>query len=425
MKISDFDVPVTDVTDVTYSRGGGETSAGVELLDTIETFLRRFIVFPNDHCFTATALWIVHTHLLDHFDNTPRLAVLSPEPGSGKTRVQEVIELLVPDPMATFNVSAAVLYRSMASEDEHGNPRRPTILLDEADTIFGPRASKDHEDLRGFINSGYRRGAMAQRCAMYGKQVVIETFPSFAAVCIAGLDDLPDTIMTRSLVIRMQRRAPGEQVESFRRRLIEPIGRVLRGEIKTWSKTLDLSESFPDLPAGVEDRNADCWEPLVAIADAAGGDDWPQRARQAAVHFVEVGKDNSQSLNIKLLTDLKAIFDGLDTDRGGDIPPTPIHAISTADLLEKLHAMEEAPWGALRGGHPLDARGLSRRLGKYQVKPTVVRVGDKTHRGYRREDLHDVWNRYLPSVVSPPPETHVTDVTHVTDGQLDLDEGPF
>lgn len=412
MKISDFTSErVTDVTDVTHPRGGVQTSQGVSVLNNLDVFLRRFIVFPNDHCFTAAALWVVHTHLLDHFDTTPRLAVLSPEPGSGKTRVQEVIELLVPDPMATFNVSAAVLYRSM-SEDDDGNSRRPTVLLDEADTIFGPRASKEHEDLRGFINSGYRRGAMAQRCAMHGKRVVIETFPSFAAVCIAGLDDLPDTIMTRSVVIRMQRRAPGEQVESFRRRLIEPVGHELRERISTWTSTLDLSQSFPDLPVGVEDRNADCWEPLVAIADAAGGD-WSKRARQAATHFVEVGKDNSQSLNIRLLHDLKLVFDQVKEDH-----------IPTTVVLEKLHALDEAPWADLRGGQPLDARGLSRRLHKYQVKPTVVRVGDKTHRGYRREDLHDIWNRYIP-VVSTPPEECVTDVTDVTDDQLNSNELPF
>lgn len=424
MKISDFDNgSVAGVADVADNRGVGETSPGVAVLDDLDDFIRRFIVYPNDHCFTASVLWIAHTHLLDHFDTTPRLAVLSPEPGSGKTRVQEVLELVVPDPMATFNVSAAVLYRSMA-EDDDGNMRRPTVLLDEADTIFGPRASKDHEDLRGFINSGYRRGAMAQRCAMYGRKVVIETFPSFAAVCIAGLDDLPDTIMTRSVVIRMQRRAPGEQVESFRRRLIEPVGHLLREQISTWASTLNLSESFPDLPVGVEDRNADCWEPLVAIADAAGGD-WSHRARQAASHFVEVGKDNSQSLNLRLLADLRTVFNNHPKDDRLHIPLGGIEHMSTVDILAALVALDESPWSDLRGGHPLDARGLSRRLHKYQVKPAQIRIGDKNLRGYRREDLHDVWNRYLPPVVSPSPETSATSATSATNDQVVPDELPF
>jgi len=303
-------------------------------------------------------------------------------------------------------------------ERDDGSQRRPTILLDEADTIFGPRASKDHEDLRGFVNSGYRRGAMAQRCAMHGKTVVIEEFPSFAAVCIAGLDDLPDTIMTRSIVIRMQRRAPHETVEPYRRRLVEPQGHLLRDDLAQWLDSIDLDGYFPDMPAGVEDRAADCWEPLIAIADKAGGD-WPRRAREAAVHFVNAGKDNSQSLNVRLLADLRTIFDSIGDDH-----------IPTATLLEHLTAMEEAPWGDLRGGKPLDSRGLSRRLSKYQVTPKQLgRVGEKNNpRGYRREDLHEVWLRYLGEAVPSSPQVSATSATSATAAEpmLDLDDAePF
>lgn len=400
-----LDWDVADVADVADARG----EKGRHVLDRVETFYRRFVILPSEHAYVAVTLWAAHTHALDDFDTTPRLAALSPEPGSGKTRLQEVTETLVPQPMATFNVSAAVLYRSM-SEREDGTQRRPTILLDEADTIFGPRASKDHEDLRGFVNSGYRRGATAQRCAMHGKTVVIEEFPSFAAVCIAGLDDLPDTIMTRSIVIRMQRRAPHETVEPYRRRLVEPQGHLLRDDLTEWLNTVNLDGYFPEMPPGVEDRDADCWEPLIAIADKAGGD-WPQRAREAAVHFVSAGKDNSsQSLNVRLLGDLRTVFDTIGDDH-----------IPTATLLEHLTSMEESPWADLRG-KPLDSRGLSRRLAKYQVKPVQLRVDDKNLRGYRREDLHDVWLRYLgESAVPSPPQVPATSATSATDGRIEAE----
>ena len=409
MKINPDDwTDVADVADVADAQG----EEGRHVLDQVETFIRRFVILPSEHAYVAASLWVAHAHGLDAFDTTPRLAALSPEPGSGKTRFQEVIETLVPDPMATFNVSAAVLYRSMG-EREDGTTRRPVILLDEADTIFGPRASKDHEDLRGFVNSGYRRGAMAQRCSMQGKRVVIEEFPSFAAVCIAGLDDLPDTIMTRSIVVRMQRRAPHETVEPYRRRLVEPQGHQLRDELAAWIEGLDLYGVWPDMPEGVEDRNADCWEPLIAIADKAGAD-WPERARQAAVHFVSVGRDTSQSLNIRLLADLRTVFDNHTDNERLDIPPTRIEAMSTADIIAALVAMDESPWADLRG-KPLDSRGLSRRLAKYQVKPMQLRIGDKNLRGYRREDLHDVWMRYLGEPVPSPPEESATSATSATE----------
>lgn len=152
----------------------------------------------------------------------------------------------------------------------------------------------------------------------------------------------------------------------------------------------------------MEDRNADCWEPLIAVADAAGGL-WPARARHAALHFVAQAQDSGQSLNVRLLADLRTVFDDLGEDH-----------LPTAQILDKLHALEDAPWSNMRGGLPLDARGLSTRLRKYQIKPVVVRTGDKTPRGYRREDLHTVWERYLPPVSTTPqePATSATSATH-------------
>jgi len=68
------------------------------------------------HAQIAHALWIVHAHLMDKWDSTPRLAFLSPEPGSGKTRALEITELLVPGAVAAINVSPAYLLRSHRAE---------------------------------------------------------------------------------------------------------------------------------------------------------------------------------------------------------------------------------------------------------------------------------------------------------------------
>ncbi len=67
----------------------------------------------------------------------------------------------------------------------------------------------------------------------------------------------------------------------------------------------------------------------------------------------------------------------------------------TTTTLDRLNALDDAPWGNFRG-KPLDARGLSRRLNRYDVRSMTVRVGDATAKGYRRDDLADVWDRYLP-----------------------------
>ena len=114
-------------------------------LKAVYEFLGRFVVYPSEHARVAHVLWIAHTHLMAAWESTPRIAFLSPEPASGKTRSMEVSELLVPEPVAAVNVTPAYLFRKCGSED---GP--PTILFDEIDTVFGAKA-KEHEELRALL----------------------------------------------------------------------------------------------------------------------------------------------------------------------------------------------------------------------------------------------------------------------------------
>jgi hypothetical protein len=116
---------------------------GAELLADIERFLARFVAYPSEATRVAHVLWIAHTWFMEHWDSTPRIAFLSPEPGSGKSRALEVTEPLVPRPVHAVNVSAAYLFRTVNHPDG-----RPTILYDEIDTVFGAKAN-GNEDLRG------------------------------------------------------------------------------------------------------------------------------------------------------------------------------------------------------------------------------------------------------------------------------------
>src|SRR5947207_13214356 len=182
------------------------TSELINVLDQVYAFLGRFVSYPSEHARVAHALWCVHAHLMDRWESTPRLAFLSAEPASGKSRALEVTEDLVPRAVSTVNVSPAYLFRKVASED---GP--PTVLFDEIDTVFGPKA-KDNEEIRGVLNAGHRRGAMAGRCVVKGKTIETEELPAFCPVAVAGLGGIPDTLLSRSVVISMRRRAPDEQV---------------------------------------------------------------------------------------------------------------------------------------------------------------------------------------------------------------------
>jgi hypothetical protein len=364
------------------------TEDGAVLLDEVHAFLGHFVVYPSEHAHVAHTLWVGHTHRMERWDSTPRIAFLSPEPGSGKTRALEVTEPLVPRPVQSINVTAAYLFRKVS--DPEGPP---TLLYDEIDTVFGPKA-KDNEEVRGLLNAGHRRGAVAGRCVVKGKAVFTEELPAYCAVALAGLNDLPDTIMSRSVVVRMRKRAPGETVEEWRPRLVEPEAHALRDRLAAWAQTALVGETWPEMPPGIADRDADVWEALLAVADAAGGA-WPARARAAAVALVAESRTARPSLGVQLLADLRTVFGEREV-------------MSTGQILEALHAMPEAPWADLRG-RPLNPRGLATRLRPYGVSSTKVRTGDTTAQGYRREDLWDAWRRYLPPE-EPQGEGDVPDV---------------
>src|SRR5262249_388910 len=146
------------------------------------------------------------------WETTPRLAFLSPEPGSGKTRALEISELLVPNPVETVNMSPAYLFRRIGAE-----VGLPTLLMDEVDALFNGK-NQSAEGVRGRLNAGHGCGARVGRCVMHGKTITTEESPSFCAVALAGLGFLPDTLMSRSVVIRMRRRSQQEVVEPYRRR---------------------------------------------------------------------------------------------------------------------------------------------------------------------------------------------------------------
>ena len=238
-----------------------------ELLDDVHAFLRRYVVM-SEHQLVAVVLWIAHAHAVEAAEATPYLAVTSAEKRSGKSRLLEVLGLAVPRPLATANVSPAALFRVIAQE-------MPTLLIDESDAIFGGNKERG-EELRGLLNAGHRRGAEVVRMVGMGSAMRAERFPVFCAKVIAGIGTLPDTVSDRSIVIRLKRRRSGERVERFRLREVAPDGAEIRSRLASWiAPHLDgLADDRPELPAALDDRAADGWEPLLAIADRAGGD-WP------------------------------------------------------------------------------------------------------------------------------------------------------
>jgi hypothetical protein len=365
----------------------GLARQGRRMIEEVYSFLGRFISYPNEYAHIAHALWIIHAHLMEKWDSTPRLAFLSAEPASGKTRALEITELLVPNAVCAVNVSPAYLFRKV------GCGEGATILFDEIDTVFGPKA-RENEELRALLNAGHRRAGVIGRCVVRGKEIFTEEIPAYAAVALAGLGWLPDTILSRSVIVRMRKRGNDEPVEQFRRRIHASQGHEIRDQIETWASGTQVS--WPKMPDEIQDRDADVWEPLIAVADAIGGE-WPARARRAGIALVAASKNLEPSLGVQLLTDLREVFGGSDE-------------MASKAILYALNSLEESPWGTLRG-KPMDERGLANHLKEYGVRSRSIRIGGSTPKGYRRDDLYEVWNRYLPAI----PDKSATGATSATD----------
>jgi hypothetical protein len=245
-----------------------------ELLDAASSFLTSYVALPDEHCAAVLALYALHTWVLDACDATPYMVIVSAEKGSGKTRCLEALSYLVRKPWQTANTTPTALFRRM-SEDQ------PTLLLDELDAIF--RGGAGHEALRQVLNAGNRRGSTITRCDGAWKTIEYDTF---GAKVLAGIDTgfLPETVLDRSIVIRMRKRAPdADPLRRLRPRATAAEAAPLANTLRGWAlvTTEALAKLEPEIPAALSDRAADAWEPLLAIADFAAGV-WPDRARSAA-----------------------------------------------------------------------------------------------------------------------------------------------
>lgn len=363
------------------STGVTDGSDGSDTLNRVAEVLDAYVSLPSTEARDAITLWIAATHATEAFEHATRLAITSPVKRCGKTRLLDIITALSHDPLKAGNASVAAIFRLIGS-----NPK--TLVIDEADSLFGHRkVAESNEDLRRLINVGFKRGEPVIRCD--GPNNEPREFPTFAMVVIAGIGELPDTITDRAVNVLMRRRAPNEAVQMFRERHDGKQLEGVRDQLANWvtSQLATLANTFPHLP--VEDRAADTWEPLVAIADVAGGD-WPDRARRAcrvlAARAVEDDNDNG---NMRLLSDLNAM-----------LTATRDQLITTKAILNHLNEIEGSPWSERQ----LTSRGLASRLKGFGVKPmSTGRV-----RGYPRRDLFDAIARYVPVDPSEPSDPSVT-----------------
>jgi len=342
----------------------------INILDEVAEVLDRYITFPSEEARDAVVLWAAHTHYVDALPTTPRLAVLSSEPGSGKSTVLKVLRYLVPRAVAAQHITGPALLRLVKYQ-------KPTILYDEIDTVFGGAGSSTrNQDVRAMLNAGNERGTYNYR-AVGPSDVVAE--PLFAPVALAGLGILPDTLMSRSIVVRMKSRKHGQpDIMDFEMEydaeIVSPFGK----ELEDWAlSNMDKMRLIDPVVPG-KNRTRQIWKPLFKIAQIAGGE-WPDRVKRSFVEMTrEPGKE--QSLPHKLLSDLQVVF------TSGEGPRA---YVPSSTLIDELTSVSDM-W------QDLSPRSLADMLRRYGISTRTANLpSGASVRAYHHSDLESVWERYL------------------------------
>jgi hypothetical protein len=372
---------------------------GAELLNELARTFCKFIVLPK-HADDALALWIAFTYFADVASVAPILAAVSPEKRCGKTSLLGLLSRLAHRPLAASSISPAALFRAVEKWS-------PTLLIDEADAFL-----RDNEELRGILNSGHtRETAFVIRAVGVGDDFEPRRFSTWGPKAIALIGTLPDTLTDRSIVVELRRKHASERVEKLRRAGdLEPIERRCLRFANDHREAIRAAR--PGIPEELHDRAGDNWEPLLAIADAAGGD-WPVKARKAASVLSGLTPDGD-SVKVELLTDIRRLLTGRLLDCA---------SVGSGELVNLLTEDKTGRWAEFSRGKALTQRQLARLLRPFGITPGTVRLDTETAKGYSVEAFADAFARYTPTF--DPSHRHkplsmrvVTDKASVTETDL-------
>lgn len=353
------------------SKNKNKKGAKYDALTAVHLLLQKYIDM-QPHEYIGVALWIMHTHVHERFEHTPRLALTSSTPRCGKSNTIKALKLLARDPVAVSSISTAALFRTVSQGS--------TVIIDEADNaqLFTDM------DKRGIINSGFD----------YTANVVSrykETFDTRGPMAFGSIGRLPGAIMDRALHVHLYRSPKDYPVlnsnDEVARRAFQEVSELIYEWLDDGNVKLDPKPETP-----LRSRPADKWRVLLAIADSFGAE-WGERARQAAIVFDSSEID--EAIQTVLLLDCETVFNLRHVDR-----------IRSEELVSGVLDLDTRyPWTAYRGPkddenitpRKLKQGDMARLLGMFNIRPKKIRFGtgpNQSFMGYERQQFEKHWNAY-------------------------------
>jgi hypothetical protein len=369
--------PQQDPREATATAPEGKFNILTVVHHMVETYVS---MRPDER--VAVALWILHTHVFDRFMVTPRLAMTSPVRGCGKTTLLDIIKVMARRAHKCDGISAAVFYHRV-------DRNRSTMLIDEVDnlplSIDGP--------MRAAFNAGHRRGGTIERMLKGAPRA----YQVFTPMAIAAIGALPLPLSHRSITIRLTRYAGDEPLRRFDPDDTADLDYCYQ-QLTLWAQTVKLCTD-PEMPAGLRNRPADNWRPLIAIADSFGKA-WGETAREAALAFSRGYRD--EDIGVVLLRDIRDLFETHGVDR-----------FASAALVTALCELDSAPWAEWRGirddqsPRRLSRGELAKMLAPFGIRPKSVwpvrrhDTGKSSTKGYTRDQFEHAWAAYCSEAGTP------------------------
>lgn len=365
-------------------------NAAPTIADRVRDFITTYVSLPDESYADMLALYVLHTHtfIMQKDDETkvvtlgsgsprttPYIYITSQGPGSGKTRLMELMLEICHSSQLFSGMTGPTMFRMIEAI-------RPTLFLDEVDTIY---SGSKNEELRGVLNGGYKHNGKIPRVDA-SSELGFRDYSTFCPKVLAGIDNgnVPTTVLDRAITIRLTKAAPGT-VQPFYSEDVEELAEELIAEIGTWyaanaDKLADRSRR-PAPIDGLSDRQNDIARPLLTIADTLDG--WHTRARVA----------------------LTACF------RGQGTPLTPqaeaLNRVRNHMIAHNLTRISSAKVAELAGQN---MKQIGTWFAAFEITPQTLRGFHKdpeSHiagqedkaKGYLRSgSMEEAWNRFLPAL---------------------------
>jgi hypothetical protein len=373
-------------------------------LADIMAFIAAYMILPERYLLVVGA-WVIAAWLAEVWDLFPHLAISSPEMRCGKSKLLELLYLIVRSPLLTTNISPAALYRRIQKGLEE--EKLPTVLVDESQSI-SRKGSESSEVMREMLNASISPKVKAVRCAGENRDK-IEEFSLYCPKVFALIGNLDGVLADRCLPIPLERKTKEEKTKRARARQRDAEGGAIRQAIEEWvgkvkSKIVEVHGTI-ELFDIDNDRMADLLIPLQTVLTVLkwyesmpveGADEPPlipetrkdtlKMLKEYADGLEQASKEvESHSVGVRLLYACRHLFTNLRKD-----------FMNTDLLISGLVDRKDEPWATYnKGQQPVTREALANMLRPFKIK-SEYGLKRSDGKGYWARDFKDAWDRYLP-----------------------------